>query len=176
MEANSQSGSIEEKGTFVRMRYTLRTGDGEYVKGHPREGAAHMEFFSGYRQVLPALEAQLLGRRAGERVELRLSPEEAFGPVRPDRVEERSLAEFPEGRELEEGRWVVARDPKTRASFGYFVRKKEEDRIVLDFNDPLAGKDLLYEIEILEARPATAEERALLRPCEGEGNGPAEEM
>ena len=159
---------ILEAETFVKIRYRLRTGEGDYIKGDPGEGFAYLEFFTGYRQVMPALERNLLGRRRGETAEIRLSPEEAFGPYLPEQVKERRYEEFPEGRDLVEGKWAVARDEKTRTAYGYFVRKKEPDGAVLDYNHPLAGKELIYELEILETRPAAPEERALLRPCEGE--------
>ncbi len=163
---------IGEKGSYVKLRYFLKTSDGEYVKGDPAEGPAILEAFTGYNQLLPGLERRLVGRKAGQKMKPRLSPDEAFGPYRPERVKEKGYDEFPEGRQLEEGRWAVARDDRTGAAYGYFVKKKEEDRVVLDFNHPLAGKELVYDVEILEVRPATEEEQALLRPCEGpEGEG-----
>ncbi len=165
---------IREKGTFVRIRYSVRTDEGEYVKGDPAEGLAFLEIYTGYNQLLPGLERRLLGRKAGDRLQIRIPPEEAFGPYRPERVRRKSYEEFPEGRTLQEGRWVEARDEKTRAAYGYFVVKKDEVGVVLDFNHPLAGKALNYDLEIEEARPATEEERVLLRPCEGdpEADGP----
>ena len=144
----------------------MKTGDGEYVKGDPREGLAILEIFTGYSQLIPGLERRLVGRRAGEKIQPRLPPEEAFGPYRPEEVREKGYDEFPEGRELEEGKWAVARDDRTGTAYGYFVKKKEKDRIVLDYNHPLAGKELVYDLEILEVRSATEEEQALLRPCE----------
>lgn len=158
---------IQEKGTFVKMRYRLRTGDGDYVKGDPAEGYAHLEFFTGYNQVIPGLETRLIGRTATEKMQLRLPLEEAFGPYQDDLIKEKSYEEFPEGKDLQEGKYVVARDEKTRTAYGYFVKQKEENRIILDFNHPLAGKELIYDLEILEVRPVTDEERELLRPCEG---------
>ena len=167
MNGNRQTDVIQEKGTYVKIRYCLKTAEGEYIKGDPREGFAILEIFTGYNQLIPGLERRLLGRRVGEKMQTRLPPDEAFGPYRPEEVREKGYDEFPEGRGLEEGRWVVARNERTRTAYGYFVRKKEADRIVLDYNHPLAGKELFYDLEILEVRPATEEERTLLRPCEG---------
>jgi FKBP-type peptidyl-prolyl cis-trans isomerase SlyD len=166
MTSEQQTDRIQEKGTFVKIRYSLQTPEGEYVKGDPREGRAYLEFFTGYAQLLPGLEKKLLGKKAKEEARIRLAPEEAFGPHRPEQVKEKTFREFPQGKELQEGKWVVARDETTHASFGYFVKKKESDRVLLDYNHPLAGKELIYELEILEARPATEEETAQLRPCE----------
>lgn len=159
---------IQEKGTFVKIRYSLRTGEGTYIKGDPREGLAFMEIFTGYNQLIPGLEKRLLGKKVEEKMHVCLPPEEAFGPYLPEKVKEKSYEEFPEGRGLQEGRWVLARDEKTRAAIGYFVQKKGKDRVVLDYNHPLAGKELVYDLEILEVRPATTEEKSILRPCEGD--------
>jgi len=166
MGENRKTDLIQEKGTYVKIRYRLKTAEGEYIKGDPREGFAILEIFTGYNQLIPGLEKRLVGMKAGDKMQPRLPPDEAFGPYRPEDVKEKGYDEFPEGRRLEEGRWVVARDEKTGTAYGYLVKKKEEDRIVLDYNHPLAGKELIYDLEILEARPATEEERALLRPCE----------
>jgi FKBP-type peptidyl-prolyl cis-trans isomerase SlyD len=166
MGENRKTDLIQEKGTYVKVRYCLRTSEGEFIKGDPREGPAIMEIFTGYNQLIPGLEKRLVGLRVGEKMRPRLPPDEAFGPYRPEAVKEKGYDEFPEGRQLEEGRWAVARDDRTGTAYGYFVKKKEEHRIILDYNHPLAGKELVYDLEILEVRPATEEEQALLRPCE----------
>ncbi len=167
MGKNPGTEPIQEKGTYVKIRYSLSTAEGEYIKGDPREGLAILEFFTGYNQLLPALEKRLVGSREGEKMQPRFSSEEAFGPYLPEEVKVKGYDEFPEGRQLEEGKWAVARDDRTGAAYGYFVKKKEAERILLDFNHPLAGKELVYDLEILEVRPATEDEQALLRPCEG---------
>jgi FKBP-type peptidyl-prolyl cis-trans isomerase SlyD len=169
MVSGPEKDRIQAKGSYVKMRYQLRTGKGVYIRGDPREGVAFLEIFTGYDQVLPGLERQLVGRSSGETLRIHLSPEEAFGPHREDRVKEKGLDEFPLGRTLQEGKWVEARDEKTRAAYGYFVKKKDHDRIVLDYNHPLAGEELIYDLEVLEARPITEEEKVLLRPCEADG-------
>lgn len=166
MDSPNAGDKIDEKGTFARVRYRLKTDQGVYVKGDPREGYAYLDFFTGYNQVLPVLEKRLLGRRAGEHLQIELTPEEAFGPFQPDLIKEKRYEEFPEGRTLNPGRWVMARNDQTRAAYGYYVKEKREESIVLDFNHPLAGRGLIYELEILEARPASPEEKRILRPCE----------
>jgi len=172
MVSDPDSGKVQAKGSFVKIRYRLQTGGGEYIRGAPGEGRALLEVYTGYRQLLPGLERRLVGLRAGEPVRICVPPEEAFGPYRADLVLEKTYDAFPEGRTLQEGRWVEARDQKTRTAYGYFVRRKEADRVVLDYNHPLAGEELIYDLELLEVRPASEEERVLLRPCEAEGQEP----
>jgi FKBP-type peptidyl-prolyl cis-trans isomerase SlyD len=167
MNEDRNTELIQEKGTYVKIRYSLRAAEGEYIKGDPREGLAILEIFTGYNQLIPGLEKRLVGAGAGEKMQPRLSVDEAFGPYREELVKEKGYDEFPEGRQLEEGKWAVARDETTGTAYGYFVKEKKEDRIVLDYNHPLAGKELIYDLEVLETRPVTEEEQALLRPCEG---------
>ncbi len=166
MKADAKEGVVERKGSFVRIRYRLRTDRGEYVRGDPREADAILEFYTGYRQVLPSLEERLVGRSQGERLRFEIGPGEAFGPYREELIREKSFDEFPEGRSLEPGKWAVARDDRTRAAYGYYVREKRPNSIVLDYNHPLAGRTLMYDLVIEEVRPATQEEKVLLRPCE----------
>jgi FKBP-type peptidyl-prolyl cis-trans isomerase 2 len=175
MDAGANEQVIERKGSFVRIRYRLRTDQGEYVRGDPREGDAILEFFTGYRQVLPSLEERLIGRSSGERLRFEIGPEDAFGQYREELIREKSFDEFPEGRSLEAGKWAVARDDRTRAAYGYYVREKKQDSIILDYNHPLAGKTLIYELVIEEVRPATHEERVILRPCEAGKGGEGQE-
>ena len=117
-------------------------------------------------QVLPALENRLLGVAEGAQMELAIPSEEAFGEVQPQLVEHRAFHEFPRGRDLVAGKWVVAVNEDTNAQYSYFVREKTEDAVVLDFNHPLAGKVLYYSIKVVKVRPASAEELVYLRPCQ----------
>ena len=73
MVENRETDLIQEKGSYVKIRYCLKTGEGEYIKGDPREGLAILEVFTGYNQLIPGLEKRLVGRRAGEKLQTRRS-------------------------------------------------------------------------------------------------------
>lgn len=154
----------------------VKLENGAIVKGHPEEGLAHMEFVTGYNQVIPGLERRVIGLSQGDKAEIIVPPEEGFGEYDPDLIQEKTFAEFPEGRNLEEGRWVRATNPQHRVTFGYLVLEKKPDRIVLDYNHPLAGKALIYQVNVAEVREANREELEILRPCEfGEVGAPSTE-
>ncbi len=53
MGEDRKTDLIQEKGTYVKIRYSLRTAEGEYIKGDPREGLAILEIFTGYNQLHP---------------------------------------------------------------------------------------------------------------------------
>lgn len=152
------------KDMFVIVEYRLRLDDGSYVKGE--NGPVSLNFVTGYQQVLPALEQRLLGLSEGSERAFTIPAVEAFGESDPSQVHIRSFEEFPEGQSLEVGKWIIASNETTQAQYSYFVREKSEETITLDFNHPLAGKDLHYQVKIIGVRPALKEELEYLRPCE----------
>ena len=62
----------------------------------------------------------------------------------------------------------------TQAQYAYFVKEKSDEAVVLDFNHPLAGKDLHYRVKVMKVRPASKEELEYVRPCEHGDNPEAE--
>jgi FKBP-type peptidyl-prolyl cis-trans isomerase SlyD len=158
--------TIQAENSYVVLKYTVKLQNGEIIKGDPKEGLAHMEFVTGYNQVISGLEKRLIGMSQGDRGQIAVPPEEGFGSYDPNLIQEKIYAEFPEGRNLEEGRWVRATNPDHHVTFGYFVLEKKSDRVILDYNHPLAGKTLIYEVTVEDVREANREELEILRPCE----------
>ncbi len=154
------------KDRFVVLEYTVTLEDGTVVLGGAQPAA--MNFTVGYGQILPALEARLLGHTEGETLRFVIPAEEAFGAYEPRQVKRRSFDEFPQGRTLQPGKWVVASNDRTGAQYAYYVRSKDAESVVLDFNHPLAGKDLHYHVKIVKVRDLFPEELTELRPCKTE--------
>ena len=153
-----------QKNASVVIEYRVRLPDGSYVKGEKEPES--LNFIVGYNQVLPALEQQLLGLTEGCEVEFTIPAQEAFGEHNPALVKWKSFEEFPEGRNLQPGRWVMATNPDRGVRFGYFVVRKDDNGVLLDYNHPLAGKDLHYKVKVVHVRPALPDELEFLRPCE----------
>lgn len=156
------------KDMFVIIDYTVRLQDGSYVKGE--NGPVSLNFVVDYNQILPALERRLLGLRAGEKADFVIPAREAFGEHDPSQVRTKTFDEFPEGRHLVEGKWAVATNEQTQAQYSYYVKETTDRSVTLDFNHPLAGQDLYYQVEVTHIRPALPEELEYLRPCEGNEN------
>ena len=152
------------KDCFVVIEYSLRLDDGPFVKGD--KTPASMNFIAGYAQVLPALEKGLIGLEQGARTELKIPAAQAFGEHDDELVRTLDLGSFPSGRGLEPGKWAMAKNEATGAYYSYLVVDKTDSTITVDYNHPLAGKDLYYDITILLVRPALPEEMEFLRPCE----------
>ncbi|MHC1729447.1 MAG: peptidylprolyl isomerase [Syntrophobacteraceae bacterium] len=152
------------KDILAVIEYDLRLEDGTFVKGE--NGPASMNFIAGYCQVLPGLEQRLLGLRPGSEVEFTIPARDAFGEHDSAEVRTMTFSEFPAGRQLEPGKWAIARSEETQTQFGYFVTEKTDSSITLDYNHPLAGKDLYYRVKVLHVRRALQDELEHLRPCE----------
>jgi FKBP-type peptidyl-prolyl cis-trans isomerase SlyD len=116
--------------------------------------------------VLPALEKGLIGLEQGALAELEIPAREAFGERDESMVRTLELRSFPSGRDLEPGRWAIAKNQATGAQYSYLVLEKTDSTITVDYNHPLAGKDLHYKVKIALVRPALPEELEFLRPCE----------
>ncbi len=153
------------KDRLVVLEYTVTLEDGSVILGGDEPAA--MNFAVGYGQVLPSLEARLLGHKEGETLEFVIPADEAFGPYDPRQVKRRSFEDFPQGRGLQPGKWVVASNDRTGARYSYYVQSKDAEGVVLDFNHPLAGQDLYYHVSIRKVRDLTPEEMVELRPCQG---------
>lgn len=106
----------------------------------------------GYGDLFPAVEALLEGKSAGDRVEARLEPEDAFGDYDENLLRMEPRAKFPDG--LDVGMRVEGDDGKGI----YTVTDIAEGQVVLDGNHPLAGMALKFACRVADVRPATAAE------------------
>ncbi len=157
------------KDSFVVIEYDLRLDNGTFVKGE--NGAASMNFIAGYGQVMPALEDKLMGLEQGTETQFVIEARDAFGEYDDRLVRTRTFLDFPAGRHLEPGKWVIATNEETKAQYSYLIREKTDTAITMDYNHPLAGKDLHYRVKVVHVRQALKEELEFLRPCEQEKQG-----
>ena len=147
-------------GKVVVIHYILRVGDatGEAAID-TRENDEPIAYLHGSDDVTPALAQQLEGRSAGERFTAVVSPEEGFGRRVDDGRETVARSVFPDDIELEVGMEITVEDDEGETTDMY-VCEIAGDQVVLDLNHPLAGETLHYEVEIVEVRDPTADERA----------------
>ncbi|UCG71388.1 MAG: FKBP-type peptidyl-prolyl cis-trans isomerase [Chromatiales bacterium] len=135
------------EGKQVSFTYTL-TSEGDVVESN--SGQEPMVYIQGGGQILPALEAELEGMSAGQEKSVSLTAANAYGEVRQDAFQEIPLDQLPEGARVQ-GAMLQAQ------GFPGPIRVSEikEEVAVLDFNHPLAGKDITFDILIVgvEARP-----------------------
>ena len=116
-----------------------------------------IEFIQGVGQIISGLEDALYGMEIGESKRVELAPDQAYGDSDPDGVQKVKQEEFSEEIPLEVGNFLDLRDSEDNILSAQ-ITPKDDDSVTLDFNHPLAGKDLTFEITIVKLRPATEEE------------------
>lgn len=143
--------------TLVTVSYVLFDEDGETVD---RASAQEpLEYMHGYAQILPGLEKGLEGLRAGERKEITVGPDDAFGEHDDEGVFEVDKADFPDSEHVEPGDEFIAQGPDGE-SISMRVIEILPDGFLVDTNHPLAGQTVRFEVEVGNVRTATEEEIA----------------
>ncbi|MFP3867500.1 MAG: peptidylprolyl isomerase [Desulfobacteraceae bacterium] len=140
--------------SFVNLEYQLRIGE----KVHPPGGQPEeISICMGYGGMPLGLEKALLGMEVDEIKVINLSPQEAFGEVDEQLIHEVSRDEFDPSVELRPGLIFEATDDRGRPS-KFFIRELRPETVLIDFNHPLAGKDLEVMINVRQVREACQED------------------
>ena len=121
---------------------------------HPPEPVQYLH--GGYGDIFPLVEAALAGKTAGDRIDVRLEPEDAYGEYDEDLLSVESLEQFPEG--LEAGMRIEGRVEGEEEPVLYTITDIAQGKVVLDGNHPLAGMVLRFVAAVVEVRPATQAE------------------
>ncbi|MDJ0764969.1 MAG: peptidylprolyl isomerase [Myxococcota bacterium] len=139
---------------YVAIDYSLKLDSGEEVDRS--EPGKPLGFIFGASQIVPGLEKKLTGLEVGQRVELAVPPEEGYGAVRPDLLRELPRSQFPQDAPLKEGMVFQATSPHGPMNFR--IKSVKDDVISCDFNHPLAGEQLNFDVTVREVRDPTPEE------------------
>ena len=131
----------------VVMHYRITLEDG--TEADSSFGGEPMQFQMGDGTLSEGLEAALLGLSVGSRESLDLSPEQAFGYPDTTNIHEMPRSDFPEEITLEPG-VIIGFDTPSGDEIPGMVLEVDEDRVKVDFNHPLAGHSLKFEVEILK--------------------------
>ncbi len=139
----------------VAIDYTLRNDEGEVLDSS--EGAQPLAYLHGAANIIPGLEQALLGKKAGDELEVSVEPEDAYGEFSLELVAtlERSMFEGVE--ELLPGMQFHASAPDGGMQV-VTVRDVDGDQVTVDGNHPLAGQRLHFKVKVVSVREATAEE------------------
>lgn len=138
----------------VTMHYTLTDDSGEVLDASiAREPLAYLH---GHGNIIPGLEKALEGVAAGHKARITVAPADGYGEHDPKAVFEAPRTEFPPDMELTPGLRVTADSHKGPVSLT--IVAVNEVNCTLDYNHPLAGKTLHFDVEVIKIRPATREE------------------
>jgi FKBP-type peptidyl-prolyl cis-trans isomerase SlyD len=146
--ADGATKAVVSKGKHVSLEYTLKLNEKDVVESNV--GGEPMTYVHGKEEIVPGLEKALEGMAVGEKKHVTVKPADAYGEVDQKAIQEVKKKLVPEhawkvGAELE------ARGPEGQSLFPHVTAVKD-DTIVLDFNHPLAGKTLYFDVKILDIR------------------------
>lgn len=139
---------------IVTLDYTLIVEDETLESTSDGEAIV---FIQGMGQIIPGLENALYDMKVGERKTVVIKPEDAYGDYDEDSTQVAKKEEFSEEIPLEVGTFLDLEDDDGEILSAQIV-EADEDNITLDFNHPLAGKTLTFEITVSGLREASAEE------------------
>ncbi|PVZ11316.1 MULTISPECIES: FKBP-type peptidyl-prolyl cis-trans isomerase [unclassified Pseudomonas] len=134
--------------TEVTLHFALHLEDGNTVDSTFDKAPAVFKVGDG--NLLPGFEAALFGFKAGDKRSLTIAPENAFGQPNPQNVQVMPRSQF-EGMELSDGLLVIFNDAANTELPG-IVKAFDAAQVTVDFNHPLAGKTLTFEVDIIEVR------------------------
>jgi FKBP-type peptidyl-prolyl cis-trans isomerase SlyD len=144
-----------EKGLVVSMEYTL-TVDGEELDSS--KDAGPLEFLAGYDNIVPGLEREMIGMKIGESKDVLVLPVDGYGEFDEEAFMEVPRSEFPVDMELEMGLELNVSDEEGQHQMA-FVESFNNETVRLDFNHPLAGAELKFNVKVTALREATEEEK-----------------
>jgi FKBP-type peptidyl-prolyl cis-trans isomerase SlyD len=145
-----------DKNAVVRFHYSVGE-PGQPESENSRIGEP-LAILVGHRNIIPGVENALLGREAGDRIEVTVSPDEGYGPRHPNATQRMSRKLFPKSASLKPGETVML---KTEQGPRIVTVQKVGMTVVdVDLNHPMAGKTLNFDIEVVDVREGSAEEIA----------------
>jgi peptidylprolyl isomerase len=136
-----------ESGNKVRVHYTGKLEDGSVFDSSV--GREPLEFILGQGQLIPGFEKAVIGKTAGDKTVATLPPDEAYGESSEELFYEIPMEQVPEDIQPVIGMQLSVSSPDGR-QMPVVVSEVTEQFIVLDANHPLAGKTLIFDIEIME--------------------------
>ena len=142
------------KNSVVTLAYRVTDSDGNVVD----EGSALMVYLhGGYDGIFPRIEESLQGRKVGDKLEIKLLPDDAFGEYDADLVNIESRNLFPEN--IEVGmQFERAAEDEDDEDVLYTITDIADDKVVVDGNHPLAGVALIFSCTVNDVRAASADE------------------
>jgi len=136
------------------VEYTVKNENGEVVDTNV--GGAPLEFISGKNQMIPGFEKAVTEMKVGEEKEVKIPSSEAYGEYRDDLTQTLPIEQF-EGIELQKGMTLYGQSPDGQ-TIAVTVKDFDDKTVTIDYNHPLAGEDLYFDVKVVNKREATAEE------------------
>ena len=146
------------KDQVITMFYELKDANtGEILESNMQEGG-QISFITGHCLIIEKLEEEVSKLKSVDKASINIKAAEGCGEYNKDAIQSLPKEQFA-GIDLHEGMELFGQN-EDGSSVRVIVKEIKDDEVTVDFNHPYAGKDLLFNVEILEVRDATEDEKA----------------
>lgn len=144
------------KNTVVSFNYTLKDKETDQVLDSSQMHGQPLTILAGKGEIIPGLEERMMGMKVGETKEIEVPAAEAYGE-KDESLIQKVPREYFNDIPLEKGMPLQAQTPEGQI-INMVVVDFDDNEVTVDMNHPLAGKDLVFEIEVVNVREATPDE------------------
>jgi FKBP-type peptidyl-prolyl cis-trans isomerase SlyD len=138
------------KNKVAAIHYTLTDNDGNTIDSS--QGRDPLLFIQGVGNLIPGMEEGLEGRARGDKFKIKVRPEKGYGEINPKLVQDVPRKSFGD-QEVQPGMQF-----QTTQGQVLTVKEVKTEVVIVDANHPLAGRELNFDVEVIEVREATKEE------------------
>jgi FKBP-type peptidyl-prolyl cis-trans isomerase SlyD len=148
------SADSVQKDVVVSMEYTLRVDD-EVIDSSI--GQEPLEFLAGHGNIITGLEREMIGMKVGDSKDVVVTPVDGYGEYDDEAFMDVPRGEFPQDMPVEEGLELTVRDDTGQSRYAR-IDNIEGETVRLNFNHPLAGDELHFNVKVVSLREPTEEE------------------
>ena len=150
----------------VSMEYTLHVENEEIDSS---KGQDPLQFLVGHGNIISGLEREMMGMKVGESKDVVIAPADAYGDFDEEAFMDVPRGAFPQDMAVEEGAELTVRDEAGQSRYAR-VDAVEGDTVTLNFNHPLAGDELHFNVKVIGLREPTSEELEHGHVHQGDGH------
>jgi FKBP-type peptidyl-prolyl cis-trans isomerase SlpA len=136
-----------EQGKQVELHFALKLEDGQVVDTTFDRAPAVLKVGDG--NLPEGFEALIIGLQSGDKKSFVVPPEKAFAQPNPNNIQHMKRSDFAADMDLEEG-MIVSFADANQAELPGVIKQVEDNLVIVDFNHPLAGKALTFDVEIIQ--------------------------
>mgnify|MGYP000029402728 CR=1 FL=1 len=136
---------VKENNT-VKVNYTGKLSDGQIFD--TSEGKEPIEFTLGEGRLIPGFEKGLIDMKLNEKKTITIAKEEAYGDVNESLIQEVNKTDLPQDMAPQVGMGLVSKSPDGQ-EFNLVITEVKEESVIIDGNHPLAGKELIFDLEVV---------------------------
>jgi FKBP-type peptidyl-prolyl cis-trans isomerase SlyD len=144
-----------EMNKVITFNFTVKDEEGTVLDSS--ENKEPLAYLSGTNSILPKLEETLNVMIIGSKKNVKIAADDAYGEYKEEAVQTVKKDQFPQEAQLVVGARYVANSPDG-GQMPFVITEVKENDVTVDFNHPLAGKDLEFDLELVDKRDATPEE------------------